>query len=231
MELLTFSSASNEYLPAISIMMLILTLGVYSLIFADRRKLPPITKESALQLIKIFTSGKGAPEFLLTKMRDVGKVFRLSMPEMTHWVVVCDPALARKILLEEEEKPDIYKRFDGFTGRVSTMFSKKTHGDDWHITRKGASTSFSMKSISSLLPIMYEKIGEMKSMLQRLDKEGTVFSLSEITTHLAMDFISAGKQIALITVHQFLGSLIVSYAINFSLIISNVQCGLPHHAV
>ena len=199
MELLTFLSTSIEYLPALSIMMLTLTLGVYSLLFAEKRKLPPIAKESTLQLIQIFTSGKGAPEFLLTKMREVGQVFRLSMPEMTRWVVVCDPALARKILLEEEEKPAMYKRIDGFTSQVSTMFSKKTHGDDWYITRKGVSSSFSMKSICSLLPIMHEKIGEMKLMLQRLDRDGNVFSLSEITTHLAMDFISAGKQIALLT--------------------------------
>ena len=208
MDLLKFSFVSTDHLPAIILTTLLLLPAAYFLLITDRRKLPPTAREGTFELVQIFMTGKGVPDFILAKMREVGQVFRLSMPERTHWVTICDPVLARKILLEEDEKPAVYKRFDGFTGRVSTMFSKRTHGEDWHITRKGVASSFSMASISSILPKMHEKIGDMKKMLQQLEKDGTAFSLSQITVNLTMDFISAGKIILhfLITISYRFGT-------------------------
>ena len=208
MGVLKFSFVSTDHLLAIILITLLLFLGVYILLITDRRKLPPTAREGTFELVQIFMTGKGVPDFILAKMREVGQVFRLSMPERTHWVTICDPVLARKVLLEEDEKPALYKRFDGFTGRVATMLSKKTHSEDWHTTRKGIASSFSVTSIRSVLPKMHEKIGDMKKMLQQLEKDGTAFSLSQITVNLTMDFISAGKIILhfLITISYRFGT-------------------------
>jgi hypothetical protein len=43
-------------------------------------------------------------------------------------IVVCDPGLARKIYEEEDEKSAKYKKVDGLTLGVSSIFSKSTHG-------------------------------------------------------------------------------------------------------
>jgi hypothetical protein len=60
-------------------------------------------------------------------MKDYGPVFYLPMLESPK-IVVCDPGLARKIYEEEDEKPATYKKVDGLTLGVSSIFTKSTRG-------------------------------------------------------------------------------------------------------
>lgn len=161
----------------------------------DTRKLPPCAKTGYSQTISIFMAGKPVPAFMLTNMRELGSVFRLNMPEMVHFVSICDAAFARKILLEEDEKPYLYKRFEGFSNGKTTTFSSRTHGENWGAARKNLAQCFSMKSICTTLPKMYEKIEEMKKMLLMNEKDGKTIEVSDLTTRLTMDFICAGNSV------------------------------------
>jgi cytochrome P450 len=157
------------------------------------RKLPPLPKTGMIEMMSILSGDEGAPEYYYSTMKKEGLVYRLPLPELSHWVVVCDPALARKILLEEDEKPALYSRFDGLTNHVPTVFSAPTHSHSWPSARKGMAPSFSMANICLSLPKMYEKIDELKSVLARHESEKTTIDLPELMTQLALDFICAGK--------------------------------------
>ena len=166
----------------------------FKYLFRSRfRKLPPMSDTGMIEVIRILSGGKGAPDFYYSTMKKMGLVYRLPLPELSHWVVVCDPALARKILLEEDEKPALYSRYAGLTNHVPTVFSAPTHSHSWPSARKGMAPSFSMANIMLSLPKMYEKIDELKSILARHESEKTIIDLPELMTQLALDFICAGK--------------------------------------
>ena len=158
----------------------------------DSRKLPPQCEQGIFETIQIFMTGKTVPQFMLKNMRTLGNVFRLQMPEMVPWISVCDPAFARAILLEEDEKPILYSRFDELTEGLSTMPTSRTHGTNWGRSRKSVAPSFSMTNLCTTLPKMYEKIDELKRIFRQHLKDGSTFDIAEVTTKLTMDFICAG---------------------------------------
>ena len=195
-----FATMLNSTLSPEHMIILAIAVGIsftigYFLFFATDRKLPPMSKAGMLENVNTFMVGKDAPEFLLSQMRELGPVFRLSMPETEQWIVVCDPALARQILLEEDEKPLLYKRVNAFTVGSESLFTRNTHGGFWHTARKGVASSFSSINVCTSLPKMYEKINDLRDVLHDRVGEASVFQVSEITTRLAMDFISAGQRV------------------------------------
>ena len=163
------------------------------LLRAYSKKLPPLSDSGMIETVQILMGGKTAPHFYLSTMKKKGLVFRLPLPERSPWIVVCDPTLARKILIEEDEKPALYSRFSGVTNGVPTVFSAPTHSHSWPSARKGIAPSFSMTNIVLSLPKMYEKINELKKILTRHESEKTTIDLPELMTQLTMDFICAGK--------------------------------------
>ena len=162
------------------------------------KKLPPLSDTGIIKLISILSGGKGAPDYYYSTMKKEGLVFRLPMPELSYWVVVCDPALARKILIEEDEKPALYSRYTGSTNYVQTVFTSPTHGHSWPIARKGMAPSFSMANLILSLPKMYEKINELNIILARHESEKTIIDLPELMAQLALDFICAGESFYLL---------------------------------
>ena len=165
----------------------------YLLLRSGSRKLPPLSDSGMIETVQILIGGKTAPLFYLSTMKKKGLVFRLPLPEKSPWVVISDPALARKILIEEEMKPAIYGRFSGATNGVTSIFTALTHSHSWPSARKGIAPSFSMTNISLSLPKMYQKIHELKRILVRHESEKTTIDLPELMTQLTMDFICAGK--------------------------------------
>ena len=188
----TVSSLLTVHILVIPIIVMIFFVSYYFMLRIDNRRLPPITKEGTFETVKLFANGKYVPQFYFEKMRELGSVYRLRMPDMVSWVVVCDPAFARTILMEEDEKPKLYKRMNGVTNGISTMFTKKTHGENWAEIRKCLAPSFSMINICTTLPKMFEKIDELKKIFRQHEKNGSTFEVSNITKKLTMDFICAG---------------------------------------
>lgn len=188
MVLSAFSSLPTEHV--LVVVGIVLT-TCFFMLRRETRKLPPIANEGYFETISIFMTGKGVPQFMLRNMRELGSVYRIRLPEPVPWIAVCDPAFARKILMEVDEKPFLYKRFDGFT-RVSTLFSSRTHGEMWGGHRKNLAPSFSMMNICITLPKMYEKIEELKRIFKLHERDCSIFEISEVTTRLTMDFICAG---------------------------------------
>lgn len=157
------------------------------------KKLPPLCDNGMMEIMGILSEGKGAPDYFQSVMKKKGLVYRLPLPEMSPWIVVCDPELTRRILNEEEEKPSLYSRYRGITNGVITVFSASTHSHFWQSARKGMAPSFSMANICLSLPKMYEKIDDLKNILSRHESEKTTIDLPELMTQLALDFICAGK--------------------------------------
>ena len=157
------------------------------------KNLPPLPDIGMLEMIKILIDGKGAPDYYLSTMKKKGLLYRLPLPEMSHWIVVCDPALARRIMIEEEEKPALSSRYNGITNGVPNVAVTPTHGHSWQSARKGMAPSFNMTNICLSLPEMYEKIDDLKKVLAQHESEETSVNLPELMTQLTLDFICAGK--------------------------------------
>ena len=157
------------------------------------KKLPPLSNSGMIETIRILTRGKCVPDFYLSTMKIKGLVYRLPIPEMSPWIVVCDPALARKILIEEVEKPALYRRFSGLISSSDSIFSASTHSHSWRSARQGMAPSFSVANTCLSLPKMYEKIDDLQNLLAQFESEKTIIDLPELMTQLAMDFICAGK--------------------------------------
>ena len=160
---------------------------------SNSKDLPPLCDTGVFEIMGILSEGKGAPDFYQSVMKKLGLVYRLPMPEMSPWIVVCDPVLSRKIQNEEEDKPALYSRYRGATNGVINIFTAPTHGHFWQSSRKGMAPCFSMANICLSLPKMYEKIDDLKNILARHECEKTTIDLPELMTQLAMDFICAGK--------------------------------------
>ena len=162
-----------------------------SVLFLKNRRLPPINSEGMIGTTQIFVKGKGAPEFLYANMKKLGLVYRLRLPETIPWIVVCDPALAHKILSTEHEKPNIYRRTERFTNGTKTVFSMRTDDAAWHHARKGMTPAFSTANICTYLPVMYAKIGQFKAILTERELTGTTFDIGPMMAEMAMDLLYA----------------------------------------
>jgi hypothetical protein len=58
--------------------------ATFSLFCLRRRNLPPLAKKGILDTVQILTTGMANPMFYLTKMKELGPVYRIRMPEMRH---------------------------------------------------------------------------------------------------------------------------------------------------
>ena len=190
-KILTYSVENFFVVTIITSVSILITLKFF--LWPNSKKLPPLSDTGMFETIKILIDGKGAPDFYLSTMKKKGLVYRLPLPEPSPWIVVCDPALARKILIEQEEKPAIYRLISGTTNGVANIFSAPTHIHSYHSARKGMAPSFSMANICLSLPQMYEKVDDLKNILARLESEKTTIDLPELMTQLTMDFICAGN--------------------------------------
>jgi hypothetical protein len=99
-----FSSLSS--VESVSTAIGVTLLSIYCLFLRETRKLPPKTKHNVFEVLYNL-SGTDSPDFLLQCMKDNGPVFRVSYPDPSHLIYVCDPTLARKIYEEEDEKPTV----------------------------------------------------------------------------------------------------------------------------
>ena len=165
-----------------------------SVLLMKKNRLPPINEESMLETIRVLMRGRGAPEFLYSNMKKLGLVYRLRLPEMTPWIVVCDPTLVQSILTTEHEKPSLYKRFNGSNNGSTSIVSFHTSDTAWHQARKGMAPAFSMANICLSMPMMYAKTDEFKAILAEWELNGTTFDIGPMMTRMTMDFICAGMR-------------------------------------
>ena len=186
-----YSSGLTPEITTAVIICIFITTAISVLLMKNNR-LPPINEESMLETIQVFMRGKGAPEFLYSNMKKLGLVYRLRLPEMTPWIVVCDPALAQTILTTDNEKPSLYKRFNGSNNGSTSIVSFHTSDTAWHQARKGMAPAFSMANICLSMPMMYAKSDELKAILTEWQLNGTTFDIGPMMTQMTMDFICAG---------------------------------------
>jgi hypothetical protein len=157
---------------------------------SKKQNYPPLNPEGMLETTAKFMDGT-VPEFLFQKMKKLGKVFRVNLPELSMWIMVGDAKLARKIFEEESEKPSSYKRFQGLTKGVPTIFTRFTRNDGWELARKGIASSFSMTNITKTFSALQENLDELLSRLQAHAEGGNSFEITELMLAVTMDFIAS----------------------------------------
>ena len=175
-----------------SIIICVVIASAMSMLLMKNRRLPPMNEESMLETIVVFMKGGGAPEFFYSNMKKLGPVYRLRLPEVFPWIVICDTALAKTIFDNEHEKPNLYQRFNGANNGSNTIASAHTSDPAWSMSRKGMSPAFSMAHVCSSLPLMYAKIDVFKAILKERELDGTTFDVAPMMIHMTMDFICAG---------------------------------------
>ena len=175
---------------ASTVLVLLVTAKFY--LFRSKNKLPPLVNLGIIQTTLVITSGKQAVVFLTEQAKKLGLVYRINIPEMTHWIVVADYQLARRVLLEQDEKPYMMQRFMGLTNGIKTIFTNRTHGDTWNSVRKAVAPSFSVTNVSKTLPRIHDKIDELEKILERHVLEKTSFDVPRLMVLLTLDVICAG---------------------------------------
>jgi cytochrome P450 len=179
----------DTYLVTIAAAVL-LSFIVFHQFFRRKQKLPPINPESLLFTVSKVVDGT-LPDFIVLKLKELGKVFRLNMPEMSCFIIIGDGNLARQVFEEEIEKPSIYKRFERVTQFKSTIFTKKTVGENWEVSRKGVASSFSTTNLSKSLPVLHKKVDDFMSILGQNAQKDATFEINKLALSLTMDFISS----------------------------------------
>ena len=175
---------------AVPLILAATALGALWWLRRKNRKLPPINHEAMLTTA-FAVADSGAPDFFMEKTKELGLVFRLNMPDIIPFIVVCDPTLGRKILLEHDEKPHYYKLVNGFNFGQNNMFSKYTHNDEWEWNRKSHAGSFSLSNLSMKLPSIHSKLSELKRIVKSFAKEGKPFDLDLLGVDLTMDLLTS----------------------------------------
>jgi cytochrome P450 len=186
------SSFSTEYLLVCLTSSGVLLATLYYLFCLNRKKLPPLAKGGLLKTMRTLSAGKANPAFYLEKMKELGVVFRISMPDLVaHWVIVCDGALTRKLLMEESQKASFMQRFVGLTSGTQTIFTQSTNSS-WHTARKGVAPSFSMRNVSLSLPWIYAMTDKLKNILATHQSDKSTVDVPKMMTHFTLDLICAG---------------------------------------
>lgn len=186
------SSFSNEYLLVCLTSAGVFLATLYSLFFFSSKKLPPLAKGGLLKTMRTLAAGKANPAFYLEKMKELGVVFRISMPDLVaHWVIVCDGALTRKLLMEQDQKATFMQRFVGLTSGTQTIFTQSTNSS-WHNARKGVASSFSMNNVALSLPWIYTLTDKLKIMLAAHQSAESTIDVPKLMTHFTLDLICAG---------------------------------------
>ena len=185
------SSVVYALICASTVLVLLVTAKFY--LFRNKDNLPPMVNLGIIQTILVIASGKQAVVFLTDQAKKLGLVYRINIPEMTHWIIIADYQLARKILLEQDEKPYIMQRFMGLTNGIKSIFTNRTHGDTWSSARKAVAPSFSVTNVSKTLPRVHDKIEELQKILEKHVSDGTSFDVPRLMVLLTLDVICAGR--------------------------------------
>ena len=177
--------------PVSGLLVGMLTLAMHLVHKAQGKKqqLPPYNREGMFVTLARFMDGT-MPDLILDNARTVGKVFRLSMPELRRWFVVCDPKLAKSILENHPEKPDLYKSFDTLYPGVSSMFSKRTHGENWESARKNLAKAFSLTALTSTLPQFDTKLQRLIAVFEEAAGNKKSVDISAVMLSFTFDFLT-----------------------------------------
>lgn len=154
-----------------------------------KKKLPPFNRESMFVTLSRFMDGT-APDMLVENARTIGNVYRLNLPGLARWFVVCDAELAKTILENHHEKPDIYKTFEKINPVESSMFTKRTHGENWDSVRKNMARAFSMTVLTSTMPQFDDKLKRLVHLLEEAARNGQSVDIVTILQHFTFDFIT-----------------------------------------
>ena len=155
----------------------------------EKRKLPPYNRESMFVTISRILDGT-VPDLILDNARTVGKVFRLSMPELRRWFVVCDPKVAKSILENHPEKPDLYKNLDVFNPGASSLFTKRTHGENWESARKNLAKAFSLTALTSTLPQFDTKVRRLVTIFEDVASTQKSVDIVAVMLNFTFDFLT-----------------------------------------
>ena len=186
------SPLSTEHLLIAAVTFGVALVSAYFLLCKHNLKLPPIAKESKFETLSIFVGCKDAPNYLVAKMKELGDVFRIPMLDPVHYVIICDAAFARQILLTEEEKPSMFGRINAVTGYHHNIISSPTGSDTWRNARKAVAPSFSMTNITASLGKMNEKIDKLTKIFLQYEKDKEIFDIARLLQQFSMDFLCTG---------------------------------------
>ena len=165
--------------------------------YQQNRTLPPMIKYSFMDFFNEFLRGQDH-RFQLKMTREHGLIYRLPYPSLipTVAIAISDSALARLILEgdathPESEKSFRYKTLEGITNGVSTMLTKRSHGEGWDSSRKAVAPSFSNINLYRLVPQLQNKLIQLKSVLDAHIDEQKIFNdLSSWMVRLTIDFLA-----------------------------------------
>ena len=176
-----------KWVGIFTVILSIILLFIYNA-YIRCKKLPPINPESMLCTVRSAVDGT-LPDLIQLKLKEMGKVIRLNLPQMSYYVVIGDATLARQVFEEEIEKPSSAKRL---TLNNTSIFSKKTIGENWEMTRKGVASSFSFSNLSKSIPCLNQKIDELMDILEHNSQQETIFEITKLMLSFTMDFAMFG---------------------------------------
>ena len=156
--------------------------------------LPPMCPLSMRETLREMTARGTPPGWLYRTRHELGtSVFRLRIPALEHFVVVCDAETARTILLDTKaEKPqNFYKPMAQVTGGIGTIFTKKTHGEGWEHARKGSAHAFTSVRISNNMAAAAPHLADLDAVMAEHARGQAPMPVSETMVRLTVDIIGS----------------------------------------
>lgn len=165
-------------------------------LFRRRRRaaLPPMCPLSMRETLREMTARGTPPAWLYRTRHELGtSIFRLHIPALEHFMVVCDAEAARTILMDTQaEKPQFfYKPMAQVTDGFATIFTKKTYGEGWEHARKGSAHAFTSARISSNMAAAAPHLADLDTVMAEHAHRQEPMPVSETMVRLTIDIIGS----------------------------------------
>jgi cytochrome P450 len=168
----------------------IVVVGTSILVYRrETRKLPPINKHGMIKTTQAAMDGS-LPYLVLECTREMGPIFRLSLPTLSPVTIICDPVLARQLLETDANKSHGYEKFKELTFNHPNIISKDTVNGGWEWARKAVSPSFSNTNLYKTLPKLHDRLHELLIEFDRFCSSRERFDMGEIMLTFTFNFIA-----------------------------------------
>ena len=191
-------SVNFEFLlPAVT---LALSAATFIFLFLRRRNkylkynLPPLSKHSFFEVVSSLESGRSL-DLVRTCCQELGPVFQIRLAPSTSSIIIADGALARLILDGDNargipcaDKTKMYRRFEAGMLGVPNIFTKRTHGEGWELSRKTVAPAFSNLNIRKKIPLLHNSLSKLCDMLTKYENTAYQFDLQLLMIRFIFDF-------------------------------------------
>ena len=186
--------------PAVIISCIVVLATIFFSNKKTRKPLPPMIKDDFFKFMKE-SKGPHRPQYVNRCSRELNaSVFRVPIPQLSPFVIVASPTLARTILegdkskgIVECEKSRHYESSQRLFDKAPSFLFSKTNTERWRQGRKGTAPAFSTANIFRQFPSIIKGVNQFLDILSQHAAEGKPLKdLAAWFNKLIFDILGSG---------------------------------------